>query len=168
MKMKKFERAYIPKDEQERITAEYIRIYDEDPKKIFEDGQIPPRDRFIADLIRVAEDERSKEIWKNDIYQVSIRRNKIQDWPDIIHLSIKRIDKETIHDWRELQEIKNLLVGPEAEAVELYPAESRLVDSANQYHLWCIEAPNKFPFGFHGVRLVSNGNIANSKQRSFT
>jgi hypothetical protein len=37
-----------------------------------------------------------------------------------------------VHDWRDLQRIKNQLVGPECEAVELYPAESRKVDTANQ------------------------------------
>jgi hypothetical protein len=54
------------------------------------------------------------------------------------HLSIKRHDKEVIHDWRELQEIKNQVCGFEAEAMELYPAESRLMDHANQYHLYAI------------------------------
>ena len=39
------------------------------------------------------------------------------------------------------------------EAVELYPAESRLVDNANQWHLWCVTG-FRFPFGF-AERLVS-------------
>jgi len=29
-----------------------------------------------------------------------------------------------------------MIVGEEHEAFEVYPAESRLVDTANQYHLW--------------------------------
>jgi hypothetical protein len=32
--------------------------------------------------------------------------------------------------------------------VELYPAESRLMDTSNKYHLWAITDPTfRFPFG---------------------
>jgi hypothetical protein len=99
---------------------------------------------------------RSEEtLWANETYQVSVR-----DLPGFAtlsgkvgqggrHLSIKRIDQEPVHDWRDLQRIKNELLGPECEAVELYPAESRLVDSANQYHLWGTADPAfRFGFGF--------------------
>jgi hypothetical protein len=38
--------------------------------------------------------------------------------------------------------------------VELFPAESRLVDTANQYHLWVMaDAEYRFPFGYQR-RLV--------------
>ena len=71
----------------------------------------------------------SDEIWINDLYQVAIHRNtpnhNIGDYV-IDHLSIKLRTKAPIHDWRDLQEIKNLLCGPEREAIEVYPAESRL------------------------------------------
>lgn len=67
----------------------------------------------------------------------------------VVHLSIKRNDRKPMRDWRDLQRIKNELVGYECEAVELFPADSRLVDTANQYHLWCIPMPGvRFPFGF--------------------
>lgn len=46
----------------------------------------------------------------------------------------------------DAQRIKNELLGDEYEACELYPAESRLVDGANQFHLWAING--QFPFGF--------------------
>lgn len=54
----------------------------------------------------------------------------------IWHLSIRRNDNQPMRDWRELQRIKNELTHPEADAVELFPAESRKVDTANQFHLW--------------------------------
>lgn len=75
-------------------------------------------------------------------------------WPDMVWLSIRRQDRAPIHDWRDLQAIKSQLVGPECEGVELFPAESRVVDTANQYHLWVIKDPTQtFPFGFaHGLR----------------
>jgi len=53
----------------------------------------------------------------------------------MLHLSIKRLDKHPVRDWRHFQRIKNELIGEENEAVELYPAQSRLVDTTNQYHL---------------------------------
>jgi hypothetical protein len=75
-------------------------------------------------------------------------------------LSIKRHDRRPIHDWRHLQRIKNALVGEQHEAVELYPAESRLVDTANQYHLWVLADPNKrFPMGWD-QRLVEGPESA--------
>jgi hypothetical protein len=67
----------------------------------------------------------SEEIWKNDEYQVNINKNSEHRFSDdtvVWHLSIKRIDKKPIHDWRDLQAIKTALVGPEFEAIELYPA----------------------------------------------
>jgi hypothetical protein len=89
-------------------------------------------------------------------------------WPcDIIHLSIKTKTKRADHDWRDFQRIKNELVGPEHEAVELYPAESRLVDTSNQFHLWVMADPSfKYPFGWH-QRFVSEGNPMGTKQRPF-
>ncbi len=100
---------------------------------------------------------RKQDIWLNDQYQVNIDRNPEHNFGKkvpVVHLSIKRIDKEPIHDWRDLQAIKNMLLGPEIEAVELFPAESRLVDTANQYHLWAIVKEDyRFPFGWR-TRMV--------------
>jgi hypothetical protein len=113
----------------------------------------------IADLV-------NDEMWKNDVYQVAVRH--LEGGPDtipMVQLSIRRVDREAIHDWRDLQRIKNQLVGPECEAVELYPAESRLVDTANQYFLYCVLDPSfRFPWGFKR-RLVSDENAGGSRQR---
>ena len=99
------------------------------------------------------------EIWINDLYQVNIHRNTPNQTFGagvvVDHLSIKRRDKQPIHDWRDLQTIKNLLCGPEREAIEVYPAESRLVDTANQYHLWVIPTGEVVGVGWH-VRMVGN------------
>lgn len=65
------------------------------------------------------------------------------------HLSIRRNDRNGRPSWPDTQQIKNALVGAECEGVELYPAESRLVDVADQYHLWVITNPAfRFGFGF--------------------
>lgn len=70
-----------------------------------------------------------------------------------------------MHDWRDLQAIKNELVGPEHEAIELYPAESRLVDTANQYHLWVLKDPSqRIPVGWT-QRLVMDHDPADTSIR---
>ena len=109
-------------------------------------------------------------VWLNNKYQVLEREFDAADGKGgtftMIHLSIKRRDKDTIHDWRDLQRIKNELLGDDIEAAELYPAEERRVDTANQYHLWALPKGMAFPFGFW-ERLVVGGHDADSKQRDF-
>jgi hypothetical protein len=85
----------------------------------------------------------------------------------MIQLSIKRRDKEPIdhNHWRILQRIKNDLLGPEVEGVELFPAESRLTDSANQYSIWCLRGGLLFPFGYRDGRVLSEKSIHGAKQR---
>lgn len=90
-------------------------------------------------------------LWVNGTYQVEVDTASELVHPGflpLIHLSIKRIDRQPIHDWRDLQEIKNQLVGPEHEGMELYPAESRLVDTSNQYHLFVLKDEGRLPFGW--------------------
>jgi len=83
-------------------------------------------------------------VFVNDTYRVKMRK-----CPPLVHLDLSRHDGKPITCWRDLQQIKNELVGPECEGVELFPAESRLVDTANQYHLWVVEEVGfRFPFGY--------------------
>jgi len=163
----KFERATIPPEEVERVVRETVEAFDADPRSVIPDGPLPSREQFMKDARKAAERGFKGEVYLNDKYQVIVQRNDgPEGWPDIIHLSIKRRDKDVIHDWRELQEIKNAIVGPENEAVELYPAESRLVDSANQFHLWCLSEPGHlFPFGMFTKAVKDDGEIAGSRQR---
>lgn len=108
---------------------------------------------------------KNERMWRNNLYQVIEEQlEPIEGWPPLTYLSIKRLDRNPIHDWRDLQRIKNELVGEEAEGVELYPAESRLVDNANQYHMYCVKPPYKWPFGFR-ERSISEGSYRGSKQR---
>jgi hypothetical protein len=118
-------------------------------------------------------DEGFVGIFINARYQVVIDQvealNGAWDEP-IDHLSIKRWDKAPLSDWREKQRIKNELIGPEREACEIFPAESRLVDTANQYHLWVLPKGTAFPFGFT-TRAVAhpgaNPSAPDAKQRPF-
>lgn len=78
--------------------------------------------------------------------------------------------KAPVHDWRHLQAVKNLIIGPEHEGFEVYPAEARLVDTANQYHLWVFLDPKvRLPVGF-GEREVLEAHQAaavGATQRDF-
>jgi len=80
--------------------------------------------------------------WMNDIYQVQLRPFRCEPFhADMVHINIRRRDGAAIFDWRHRQWIKNQLVGEECEAFEVYPAESRLVDTSNKYHLWAFVDP---------------------------
>jgi len=135
---------------------------------------------ITVDAMQAELDDQSRwPIFKNgdawDDYQVQVRWGAESaevagtggdGFPEMVWLSIKRIDKGVMHDWRHLQEIKNMIVGPEHEAVELYPAESRLTDTANQYHLWVLRSPTlRFPFGFDRRVVQDDPAVGNSRQR---
>lgn len=105
----------------------------------------------------------------NNLYQVILREFEFNEAGDKYQwLVIRRRDSEPAHDWRHFQRIKNDLCGPECEGVEIYPAESRLVDESNQYHLFVMPPGFTFPFGYVD-RIVSDkiepGN--KNKQRPF-
>jgi hypothetical protein len=120
---------------------------------------------------RVAEECRRDEYFVNSRYQVAIRRTEQEDGPMLVHLSIRRLDRKPVgrERFRDFQRIKTELVGPDCEGVELYPAESRLVDMANQYHLWCVADPAfRFPFGFGSRMLLGPIEGASAVQAPFT
>jgi hypothetical protein len=105
-------------------------------------------------------------IFRNSRYQVTVYVGApVEPFGEIAHLSFKVHDRQPWHDWRDMQRIKNELCGPECEAVEVFPAESRLVDSANQYHLFVFQSYT-LPFGFR-ERLVGDADWQQSKQRPF-
>ena len=98
------------------------------------------------------------EHWLNDSYWVVLDKQcqrdlykTFQGYP-LWHLEIIRWDKQPCRDWQVLQAIKNEVVGKEYEAVELYPAHSRLINDRAS-HLWILapkeekETPPRFLIG---------------------
>jgi hypothetical protein len=85
------------------------------------------------------------ELWKNNLYVVTVTRHALGF---VTELSIRRVDRTHITDWRHKQRIKNEIAGEEVEAMELYPAMSRLMDTANQAYLWCLPPGVQFPLGY--------------------
>lgn len=75
-----------------------------------------------------------------------------------------------MHDCGDRQQIKNMIVGEEHESFELYPAESRLVDTAIQYHLWVFTDPAvRLPVGCRRREVLDSGAAAavGARQRCF-
>ena len=87
-----------------------------------------------------------EEMWGNDLYVASCTR---REDGSVYELSIRRRDREAVHDWRHFQRIKNEIAGFEVEAVELYPSMQRVMDTANQYYLWCLPPGEMLPVGFN-------------------
>ena len=93
------------------------------------------------------------EVWSNDRYQATVRY--LQDDRDgLCQVCIHSHTRSTNRPWRHFQQIKNDLFGDEREAMELYPAESRLVDTANEFHLWVWKKDSLIPVGFNTGRDV--------------
>jgi hypothetical protein len=105
----------------------------------------------------------SMEFWESEDFWVTLDKqcqgpfyekiHKTFDGHQLWHLKINRSDDAPCRDWRTFQAIKDKLVGPEYEAIELYPAHSRLMDVGNTYHLWILapkddqETPPQFNVG---------------------
>jgi|SRR5271166_3381038 len=109
----------------------------------------------------------SMEHWMNSEYWVILDKQcqtaiyKTFQGNPLWHLTISRRDEKSFRDWQMLQAIKNDIVGEEFEAIELYPAHSRLMDVGNKYHLWILarkgedETPPQFPFGCRKFGVAS-------------
>lgn len=132
----------------------------------FHRGRIKLREENTDEILANA------EVWASEFYEVHIRKKNphtFGDDVDLWHLAINTKDHEPTRDWRDLQEIKNIMCGKEAEGIELFPAESRLVDTRNQYHIWVLMEKKmskyvRFPFGFE-KRNVVDLNPNGLKQR---
>ena len=126
-------------------------------------------DRYGVTVKRIkkifAKQTRGVEVWINDLYVVH-KATQADGWTE---LSVRRQDRGHVVDWRHKQAIKNQLVGPECEGLELYPAESRLYDTANQFYIWVRTEPgDRIPVGMDSGRHVSEEEIGGTGQRPFT
>ena len=71
-------------------------------------------------------------------YEVQVLDVNVPGWGWTVHLKVRRSDGKGGITWDELQAIKDEFAGPEAAAVEVYPAASDLVNEANIRHLWVV------------------------------
>lgn len=106
-------------------------------------GRTPSMEEKAMHVERVVQRMNSVRVFENNLYHVEIAHGE-----PFIHLDISRRDGGPCTSWRHFQRIKNELVGPEHEAFELFPAESRSITEENRYHLWVHATPGyRFPVG---------------------
>lgn len=77
------------------------------------------------------------QAWRNNHYTVQLYRQErlimgvmMDKW------MIRRNDAEPIKNWRDLQNVKNEVIGERIEAYQVFPKRSELVDVANMYWLF--------------------------------
>jgi hypothetical protein len=87
-----------------------------------------------------------KEAYRNNVLWVQVQYHDT-DWGPVKHLYVSRIDGAPLRDWNVLQRVKTEVCGAEIFAVEVFPPESEVCDSANIYHLWAFEPGFRVPFG---------------------
>lgn len=118
-------------------------------------------------LFMAADPISGSEVWRNPWYDVRVVRHAsgwILDNGPWMRIGISSADGEPRHDWRVFQHIKNQLAGPEWWALELYPAESQLIDPSNYYLLWA--APT-LPFGERLGRVLAGPSNTLAPQRGW-
>lgn len=57
------------------------------------------------------------------------------------HLKVHRRDDKPIHNYMDMQEIKNQCLGKDAVAIEIYPKAGDFKDGSHTYHLWSNSGP---------------------------
>lgn len=156
----------------EEITARSVSAAQEPSRRWAQMRLVESQEQAYARLVKLHSMYSADllfETWENDAYYCSVRRHSagfaLGGGPYVV-IGITASDESARHDWRDFQRIKNDIVGPEWEAVELYPAESRLKDPSNRFYLWC--APKGvFEFGLSGGRIVCGPESAIAPQRPF-
>jgi hypothetical protein len=123
-------------------------------------------------LRRLFDKMKRDKMYLSEHYQVAIDKEPSHGFKGTLiwHLSIKRLDKMPVMDWRDLQAIKSQLCGDEAEAIQLFPAESRKVDTSNQYHLWVFmrsgtQSLPRLPVGWTTSMVLDEAATGKAKQR---
>ena len=118
----------------------------------FFDGRVPTLWEKSLCVEKSLQAMAAVDVYENDIYHVDVNYE-----PPYAHLAIRRHDGLPCKEWLHFQQIKNEIIGTENEAMELFPAESRLVDSSEQYHLWVNTDPKfRFPMGFRSRYVLTD------------
>ena len=61
-----------------------------------------------------------------------------EGWGKLTHVKIQKITSGTDISWEEMQEIKTLVAGKDAQALEVYPPQSETPQETKIRHLWII------------------------------
>ncbi len=83
------------------------------------------------------------QCWVNNKYSVQlIARGELEV------LMVRRHDEGDEYPWRDLQRIKNELVGEDREAVQVFPKQGEVVDVADMAHIWLVPVGQPLPYTF--------------------
>jgi hypothetical protein len=145
------------------VRANAVRVFGNDPAEWLEEwfelvGWFPDHETWAA--WTPPADPTARFGWESANHVVMVwwpKEASREEQRESIYLGVKRLDKAPMADWRVKQRIKNAILGDEAEAVELYPAESRLIDESNHYHLFGVLPPARIPLGWR-ERKVGDGD----------
>lgn len=143
----------------------------EERRKMRREGVPGAADPFGGELRFMGEDRTARGLvyqgYMNLVYEVHLHDlAQVPGFGAMTQLAIMRLDKAPPTDWRHMQRIKNTLCGAECEAIELYPAESRLVDTKNNRTLWVLAEGVRFGLGWER-RMVTYPTKASDHQRPF-
>ena len=134
--------------------------------------------QYAKNLLRYMD---SMTYWQNSTYFVSTKKRNGHGSYDFaketyngvwtgesMWISFHRHDREPVIDWRDMQNSKNDVAGPEWEAIQIFPSESRLMDTANEYHMFAFNG--ELPIGFFIGRAIQEPETVKSmggKQRKY-
>jgi hypothetical protein len=96
-----------------------------------------------------------ERVWRNDRCMVLAHSLPSVMFKDpngdpimITHLAMVGTKDHVDLTWDEAQRAKAELLGANTEAIELYPAEDRVMEGLTERHLWVFPPGVKFPLGF--------------------
>lgn len=93
--------------------------------------------------------KRPDQVFMNNLYMVHVFSLPDAGGEEMALLMVRRHDTKPIpRHWAVMNKIKEDLVGDQL-ALEVYPTQAQLMDSANMYHLWVFLNDMEIPFGLH-------------------
>jgi hypothetical protein len=108
-------------------------------------------------------------VWENARYSCRVtflpRSHGTLFGHEVVRLGIQNEDQSARRDWRDFMAIKRDVLGPDWEAIELYPHDGRICDPSNYFILYAIRG--EFPFGIAGPSRVCQPEDAIAPQRGF-
>jgi hypothetical protein len=80
-----------------------------------------------------------------DHLEVQMGVSYTNSWGAVCHLRVMRRDLKSGISWEELQAVKDEYLGPDAQAVEVYPRACDVVDELPMRHLWEVPSHVQTP-----------------------
>jgi len=152
MHLERVQSIHIPIKNRIKMMIKFYKKFDRDITKQ-EAKELVNKENYKPEVM-YANKEYLIQVYDKELADEMIHDNNLKG--KCTWLSIRKQDRGHLQDWSDLQEIKNIICGKTREAIQLYPSEERLIDTANQYHLIVFPEDVLIPFGWHKGRTVTN------------